>query len=238
MKQIEQTITTLEIAEMMGMQHFKILAKIDGTKDGKTKGIIPTMRKNEIVVADYFKGSTYQDLQNKVRKCYLVTKMGCDYLANKFTGEKGIVFTAKYVKRFHDMEQQISNPISTEDQIRVIAQGTTELYQKIDGVKQDLEDFKQDLPLLGIECQKITRAKNHKVVPILGGKNSPAYKDSSLRGKVYSDIQKEICRQFGVESYKEIKRCQVDKAIEIIKDYELPMMLEEQVTDCNAQMAM
>ena len=33
--------------------------------------------------------------------------MGCDFLANKFTGEKGIIFTAKYVKRFNDMEGTI-----------------------------------------------------------------------------------------------------------------------------------
>ena len=37
--------------------------------------------------------------------CYEVTKIGCDFLANKFTGEKGILFTAKYVKRFNEMER-------------------------------------------------------------------------------------------------------------------------------------
>lgn len=39
--------------------------------------------------------------------CYEVTKLGCDFLANKFTGEKGILFTARYVKRFDEMEKQI-----------------------------------------------------------------------------------------------------------------------------------
>lgn len=127
-------------------------------------------------------------------------------------------------------------PMTTDEKIQLLAQGNTELDQKIENVKNDLEDFKQNLPLLGIECQKITRAKNSRVVPLLGGKNSNAYKDKSLRGKVYSDIQREICRQFGVESYKEIKRCQVDKAISIIKAYELPMALSDQVNDCNLQM--
>lgn len=42
--------------------------------------------------------------------CYKVTRMGCEFLANKFNGEKGIVFTARYVKRFHDMEQALKNP--------------------------------------------------------------------------------------------------------------------------------
>lgn len=42
-----------------------------------------------------------------MNKCYLVTKLGCDFLANKFTGEKGVIFTAKYVKCFHEMEDTL-----------------------------------------------------------------------------------------------------------------------------------
>ncbi|MFL8746267.1 Rha family transcriptional regulator, partial [Clostridioides difficile] len=49
----------------------------------------------------------YLDLKNENRKCYNVTKLGCDFLANKFTGEKGIIFTARYVKRFNKMEQEL-----------------------------------------------------------------------------------------------------------------------------------
>lgn len=101
------TITTLEIAEMMDTQHYKILEKLEGTKDKKTKGIIPTLTAHEIVVSDYFIQSSYIDASGKENKCYLVTKLGCDFLANKFTGEKGILFTAKYVKRFAEMEKTI-----------------------------------------------------------------------------------------------------------------------------------
>lgn len=105
MRQLEQTITTLEIAEMMEVKHWQILRKLDGTK--KVKGIIQILSDNKIVVADFFQESSYTDEQGKERPCYKVTKLGCDFLANKFNGEKGIVFTAKYVKRFADMEEAI-----------------------------------------------------------------------------------------------------------------------------------
>lgn len=82
------TITTLEIADMLEMKHYKILEKLEGTKDGKTKGIIKILTDHEIVVSDYFILSTYKDNSGKENKCYLVTKLGCDFLANKFTGEK------------------------------------------------------------------------------------------------------------------------------------------------------
>lgn len=59
---------------------------------------------NNIVVVDYFIKSSYVDGKGESRPCYEVTKLGCDFLANKFTGEKGVLFTARYVKRFRDME--------------------------------------------------------------------------------------------------------------------------------------
>lgn len=105
----EHTITTLEIAEMMEVEHKEILKKLEGTTkpDGTTKqiGIIPVLTRGNFPLSDYFIESTYKDASGKSNKCYKVTKLGCDFLANKFTGEKGIIFTARYVKRFNEMEQ-------------------------------------------------------------------------------------------------------------------------------------
>lgn len=129
-------------------------------------------------------------------------------------------------------------PMTIPEQIKLLAQGNVELNQRIDAVEKDLQDFKQDMPLLGVECQRITRAKNQKVVPLMGGKQSAAYKDNSLRGKVYSDIDGQLRRQFGVNTYKAIKRNQVDLAISIIEKYELPICLKEMIESANAQMSL
>lgn len=104
-----QTITTLEIAEMMDIEHWKVLRKLDGRKEnGKhIKGYVEVLTDNQMVVSEYFYLSTYKDSSGKENRCYNVTKLGCDFLANKFTGEKGILFTARYVKRFNEMENCI-----------------------------------------------------------------------------------------------------------------------------------
>lgn len=106
-----QTIPSYEVAKMIGKRHGDVLLMLDGQKDknGNTKivGIIPTLKQNgELQLADYFIESTYNDRGRQLR-CYECTKLGCDMLANKMTGEKGILFTAKYVKRFDEMEQYI-----------------------------------------------------------------------------------------------------------------------------------
>lgn len=126
-------------------------------------------------------------------------------------------------------------PKTTSGQIQLLAQGYTELEQKINEVSKDLEDFKTDLPLLAVECEKITKAVKIKGVEMLGGRDSEAYADRSLSSKVYQDIHNEVKRQFGVSTYKAIKRSQCDEALEIIKAYSLPVVLRDAINNANAQ---
>ena len=135
-------------------------------------------------------------------------------------------------------------PFTDDLSWKVQRQLVTSYFKKdADGAKRlsateqlDLQEFKRDMPLLALECQKITWAKNQKVVPLLGGKDAPAYKDNGLRSRVYRDVEGQLRREFGVTTYKAIKRSQCDLAIQIIKDYELPMALEEEIRDMNSQM--
>ena len=230
----EQTLDSREVAEMVGKTHKELLRDI--------RRYCEQLGESKIALTDFFSESTYVTEQNKTMPCYLVTKKGCEFIAHKLTGQKGTEFTAKYINRFHAMEEQITNPfegISAELQaVIVVDKRVTQVEQKVSSVKQELEDFKQDMPLLAVECERITTAVHKRGVDALGGKNSNAYKDSSLRGKVYQDIHRELKRQFGVSTYKAIKRNQCDLAVSVVEEYELPLVLQEQVRDCNAQVNM
>lgn len=133
---------------------------------------------------------------------------------------------------------RVQLPQTTDGKIALLAQGHTELREEIESVKQDLDDFKRDMPLLAVECDRITTAVHKRGLDALGGKESNAYKDASLRGKVYQDIHRELKRQFGVSTYKAIKRSQCETAVSIITEYELPIVLQEQIENCNAQINM
>lgn len=101
----EVTLTTLEVAEMMEVHHSDLLKKLDGRKD--RKGYIQILNEGQMSVVDYFMKSSYLDAKGEERPCYEVTRLGCDFLANKSTGEKGVLFTARYVRRFYEMENHI-----------------------------------------------------------------------------------------------------------------------------------
>ena len=94
-----KTIPSYEVAKMMERPHWKVLNMIEG-KAGEI-GISKVLTDNDFVVSDYFIESTYKDASGKQNKCYECTKMGCEMLANKMTGEKGILFTARYVKKLY-----------------------------------------------------------------------------------------------------------------------------------------
>lgn len=110
--------------------------------------------------------------------------------------------------------------------------------EKVSNIQKEFEEFKQDMPLIGVECDKITTAVRRVGTLALGGKNSNAYHNKSLSGKVYTDIYKELKRQFQVSSYKSIKRSQCDTALNIIQNYKLPVVLKEQINNSNAQLNM
>ena len=230
MNQIEQTLDSREVAEMVGKEHKELLRDI--------RRYCEQLGKSKIAQSDFFVESTYQNNQNKKQPCYMITKKGCEFIAHKLTGQKGTEFTASYINRFHDMEDRIRKPQSALEMLQLQSQALFEVNEKVDVVKQELDDFKLDMPLLAVECDRITTAVHKRGVDALGGKNSNAYRDTSMRSKVYQDIHRELKRQFGVSTYKAIKRNQCDQAVAIIDEYELPFVLTEEIRDCNAQMSM
>ena len=102
---IKQTLDSREVAEMVDMEHKLLLRKIYGSKD--RNGYITILSKNQMEPTKYFIESTYIDAQGKERKNCQITKIGCELIAHKITGEKGILFTARYVEKFHAMEEQL-----------------------------------------------------------------------------------------------------------------------------------
>jgi len=228
------TIDSREVAEMLGKEHSYVLEMIQG-REGKL-GIIPVLENANLAVSNYFIQSTYRS-GTREYKCYLVTKMGCELLGNKQQGEKGILFTAKYVERFNKMEQAIKGqlkPLTTEEMLELQFKYAKEVKEEVIELKEDFKELKDNLPLLGIDCDEITSLIK-KVCTRVTGYGTLAYKDKSLRGRVYADIYGQVKREFQVKSYKAIKRSQAEKAKEIIRDYKAPTGLLDEISRINNQ---
>ena len=126
-------------------------------------------------------------------------------------------------------------PQTTDGKIALLAQGHVELKQEVDSIKADLESLKMDLPILPIEADIITEAVRKKGVELMGGKETNAYKDGHLRSRVYTAIYSDLNRNFGVRSYKSLKRHQCDRAVIVISNFMPTMELEDTIKNTNAQ---
>ena len=107
--------------------------------------------------------------------------------------------------------------------------------EKIAQVENRVYKLEEDMPLFQINCKEIQALVRKKGIEALGGYRSIAYNDNSLRGKVYSDIQQQIRREFGVLRYEAIKRSQLEMAKEIIINYKVPLVLENEIKLLNEE---
>lgn len=130
-------------------------------------------------------------------------------------------------------------PKSTSGQIQLLAQGYTELEEAVNSIKEDVTELKDNVPLYGCEIEEVSKHVKRKAVNVLGGKESEAYRDASIRSQLFSDIYAQIKREYGlVSSYKSIKRKYIADVHEFIDCYEPPMVLGEQIRDANNQISM
>ena len=116
-----------------------------------------------------------------------------------------------------------------------MAHGTTELYQRVETLEDRIVKFEEELPLFPEDADAIKNALNKKVVEYLSGKDSNAYRDKGLRGKIFIDAYRELKRNFDVSTYKSIKRNQKKRALEVIEMYKPPVVLLDQIQMSNAQ---
>ncbi len=127
-------------------------------------------------------------------------------------------------------------PKTTGGQIQLLAQGYTELEQKVNDIKDDVSELKENVPLYSCDIDEIQQHVKRRVVNILGGKQSKAYRDNSIRHKTFSDIWTQLKREYGcVSTYKSIKRKYIDDVHEFIDCYVVPKYLDELIQDANAQ---
>ncbi|AQY37867.1 Rha family transcriptional regulator [Bacillus thuringiensis] len=204
------TLTSLEISEMLNKRHSDLLRTIEE--------YVFVLENAKLRSQNFFKESSYKvEGNNKTYKQYLLTRKGCDMVANKMTGEKGILFTATYIERFHQMEQELkikqahltTNPFN---QIQLIAIGTTQLNERVEKLEVF---FDERLTVDYGQQQAIRNALNRRVYKLWDdGTINQVVHDS--RKKLFSAAWRDVKSAFAVNSYCNILQKDFNEAISYI----------------------
>ena len=108
-----EAVDSRQVAEATGKNHANMMREI--------RTYCGYLGEINIDCTDFFIESTYTTEQNKTMPCYLVTRKGCEMIANKMTGQKGVAFTALYINAFHKMEQKIAKHYTELQQLEIQA---------------------------------------------------------------------------------------------------------------------
>jgi len=185
-----------EVAEMVNQQHKEVLRTI--------RGYIGILTGAGLRSLDFFIPHNYQDAKGEVRPSYLISRRGCDMVANKMIGEKGVLFTAAYVTRFEEMEKSLNSPkvLSPSEQLKASMRLSLETSEELEQVKEEvteIRDMVENQITLDHGAQRgLQRAVSRRVYELES--------DEVFRRKLFSELYREIKDRFGVASYKDVKK--------------------------------
>lgn len=94
------------VAELAGKGHNDLLKDLRQYNTYLQRGKIPA--------TDFWVEDTYKGRNGKTLPCYQISKKGCEFIQHKMTGQKGAIFTAKYINAFHDMGERLQQPQAIE----------------------------------------------------------------------------------------------------------------------------
>lgn len=132
-----EAVDSRQVAEAVGKEHKNLIRDI--------RTYCEHLGELKFELTDFFIESTYTSEQNKEMPCYLCTRKGCEMIANKLTGQKGVAFTALYINAFHAMETHIREQDSRK--------AFTELLQRQSELEKRLEALENNKKLLVQDMQ-------------------------------------------------------------------------------------
>lgn len=141
-----ETITSMEVAQMVNKEHKELLRDIRRYSN-QIRKINEERGQSKIALSDFFQETTYISEQNKELTCFNVTRKGCEFIANKLTGQKGTEFTARYVNKFHELEEEnITNSLISA--LNSISESMQSMKNEVNDRLSKLEEKQEATPQL------------------------------------------------------------------------------------------
>lgn len=119
-------------------------------------------------------------------------------------------------------------PLNTQQQIRLLAQGTSELNDR-------LENIEQRMGLPGNMAHEFTQRRNKKIIQVLGGKDSNAYQDKQLRSRTYRAMFAAYKNVFMQDRYNDVPLKRFDEVVKFVGNWFPPYELQSEIQATNAQ---
>ena len=220
----ELVVTSRQIAEDFDKRHADVIEKIEELI--KTENSVMTM----------FIETSYKAGTGKSYKEYLITRDGFSLLVMGFTGLKALQWKLKYIEAFNKMEQALKEPqkqLTPIEMMELQFKILKEQGQKLDEVEEKVEVLSNSMTIDYGQQEVINRIAKERIVQVLGGKDTPAYRE--LSKKVYSNLWKRYKQVFHVASYKDTAKKDYEEAIKYIEEWKSSKEVGYMIAGANSQ---
>ena len=202
-----EVVDSREVAEMTGKEHRHLIRDIRGYAE-----IIENSTEPNFGLSDFFIPNTYMDSTGRTLPCYLLTKKGCDMVANKMTGEKGVLFTAAYVTAFEKMREALTEkkPMTAAQMFAMQAQVNLEQEQRLAALESRFErtegTMQRTMDIFSAPacesddwCEKM----NHEINTIV---EQYGLNHQTFRSELYAQVEQEAGVDIGIRQKRRRNR--------------------------------
>lgn len=220
----ELVVTSRQVAVDFDKRHSDVIEKIEELI--KTENSVMTM----------FIESSYKAGTGKSYKEYLITRDGFSLLVMGFTGSRALQWKLKYIEAFNKMEQALKEPqkqLTPIEMMELQFKILKEQGQKLDEVEEKVEVLSNSMTIDYGQQEVINRIAKERMVQVLGGKDTPAYRE--LSKKVFSNLWKRYKQVFHVSSYKDTAKKDYEDAIKYIEEWKPSKEIGYMIAGANSQ---
>src|SRR5579875_855361 len=200
-----------DVAQMTDTRHDHLLSKIDGFV--RILNTDPNFR-----VSDFFIETTYTDSTGRILRRYDITRKGCDMVANKMTGEKGVLFTATYVTKFDEMERTLKQvsipthenivPLSKDQALITLLRTTADLVEDHQEIRQIVAEQSEKIEQVERKVDEqitLDSGEQRKVQKAVAKRVYELSSEPKVQRELFRQLYREIKDRWAVGSYKDVR---------------------------------
>lgn len=120
--------------------------------------------------------------------------------------------------------------------LKLINQQVGALIGTVEDIGERVESLENNMTVDFGQQRRLQNKAKSKAVSTLGGLDSPAYKNNSVRSKVFSAIWRDYKDYFMVGSYRDTSRIDFEKGMEYLDKWQVQGKLLREIEECNKQM--
>ena len=137
-----------------------------------------------------------------------------------------------------EIMQVNQNELTQEDILIQVLQTQKELKQNQETLAVDIDFLKNEQPVNPSVCLALEKLRKKKVVALLGGKDSQAYRDRHFAQSVFSQAAKDFKDYFRIPRYDLLKRKDEEQAFDYWNSWEPSANTKLEIKARNGQMSL